>query len=358
MKEVTIQDFRKIEDAELRWLTRYEHLISWGKSGTLRIAAQAYYDQIEQAEQKKALAQLRIAQIDILETAVSRFDGRAIRNSQMAAVAAKHRAEIAERQAIQAACDEIMALEEIVPADDIDDILSTVSAALGIELPTDADRADICQRGHKSIQDLKRELGPSLWDQRMAEHENDRFHELAKSDRFAKLIVAFSTSISHHHLLKECADEPLWISSFNHMIACRDRLFEAITTLQDYAIDLVTTSVEWVEPERGFISPIQEVEQQVNRPASFESREAAYQWLLENIDVFEASTFDWLDRYYPEEDDVLDDEALDAACNVVRYPFDAGRTLEQLGWSPPPHEPPKPPDSITSWEQAVMRMAS
>lgn len=69
----------------------------------------------------------------------------------MAQIAARHRADPAERQAIKEACDEIMALEDIVPADDLDDILATVSAALGIELPSDADKADICQHGHKSM---------------------------------------------------------------------------------------------------------------------------------------------------------------------------------------------------------------
>ncbi|MCZ7890453.1 hypothetical protein O9X99_02065 [Agrobacterium salinitolerans] len=352
MKEVTIQDIRKIEDAELRWLTRYEYLINWGKSGTLRKAAQAFYDQIAAAEQTKAVAELRVAQINVIEKAVARFDVKSIRNAQMAEVAAKHRADAAERQAIREAVDEVLALEEIVPADDIDDILSLVSAALGIELPSDADRADICQRSHKSMTDLKRELGPSLWDQRMADHEKDRFPELAKSDRLAKLILAYSTSISHHHLMKDCADEPLWISSFDHMIACRDRLYQAVATLRDHADD--TKKVEWVEPQRGHVSPVQEVATLVKRPASFISRGAAHEWLLENVDVFEASTFDWLDRYYPEEDD----EALDAACNVVSHPFDAGKTLEQLGWSPPSDEPPDPPYGITSRAEAIRRMAS
>ncbi|TZG36635.1 hypothetical protein [Agrobacterium sp. B1(2019)] len=177
MKEVTTEDIRKIEGAELRWLTRYEHLISWGKSGTLRKAAQAFYNQIAAAEQAKAVAVFRIAQINVIEKAVARFDVKSIRNAQMAAVAAKHRANAAERQAIQAACDEIMALEEIVPADDIDDILSTVSAALGIELPGHDAKADICQRGAKSMDDLKRELGPSLWDRQMG--SSFPFHDLA-----------------------------------------------------------------------------------------------------------------------------------------------------------------------------------
>lgn len=310
MKEVNIRNIRSIEDREMRSLVRYEHLMAWGKSGGVKRGIAAFKEHIAAADQTKAVARLRTAQTNVIKEAVARFDARAI---QMAEVAARQRADAAERHAITAAVDEVLALEEIVPADDIDYILSAVSAALHIELPGQDARADICQRGAKSMEDVKRELGPSLWDQRVAGHEKDRFHALAKSDRFAKLILAFSASISHHHLMKECADEPLWISSFDHMIACRDRLFEAITTLKNYATDLTTTAVEWVEPQPGFVSPVQEVEEQVKRPALFESREAAYQWLLEHVYVFEASTFDWLDRNYPEPDDDLNEEALDVS---------------------------------------------
>ena len=146
MKEVKIEGIRKIEHDEVRSLVCYEQLIAKGKSGGI----------------KRAVGEIRTARINVLETAASRFDGRALRNARINAVAAKHRAGAAERQAIQDAVDEVLALGEIVPADDIDDILSTVSAELGIELPGQDAKADICQRGPKSIQDLKRELGPSI----------------------------------------------------------------------------------------------------------------------------------------------------------------------------------------------------
>ncbi len=261
MKEVTNLDILSIEDRELRWLIKYEQIISWGKSGDLRKAAQAYYDRIEQAEQVKALAQLRIDQINVIENAAIRFDGKALRNALILSVAAQHRADAAGRQAIQEACDEVMALEEIVPADDFDDILSQVAAALGIELPSDADKADICQRGHKSMIDLKRELGPSLWDQRVAAQKHDRFERNLKTDRYAKLIQDFSSSVmSHHRAVTTSADENKWVYTFDRMIDSRNRLYEAITTLRDYATDLVTKTAEWVEPERGHVSQVQEVD--------------------------------------------------------------------------------------------------
>jgi len=133
MKEISIQDIRSIEDGEMRSLVRYEHLIAWGKSGGVKRAVAAFRSQIASAEQAKAVAKLRVAQINVIEKAVACFAARAVRDSQMAEVAAKHRADAAERHAIQAAVDEVLALEEIVAADDIDDILSTVSAVLTID---------------------------------------------------------------------------------------------------------------------------------------------------------------------------------------------------------------------------------
>ncbi|MBY3026503.1 hypothetical protein [Rhizobium leguminosarum] len=162
MKEMLNQNILAIEDRELRSLVKYEQIMAWYRSGGVQKSIAAYRAQIAAADQAKAVAELRVAQINVIEQAVARFDARSVRNAQMAQVAAQHRADAAERQRIHEAVDEVLALEEIVPADDIDDILSQVSAALGIELPSDADRADICQRGHKSMNDLKRELGPSL----------------------------------------------------------------------------------------------------------------------------------------------------------------------------------------------------
>lgn len=357
MKEVTIQDIRKIEDAELRWLTRYEHLISWGKSGTLRLAAQAYYDQIAQAEQKKALAQLRIAQIDILETAVSRFDGRAIRTAQMAAIAAKHRADAAERHAIQAACDEIMALEEIVPADDIDDILSTVSAALGIELPGHDAKADICQRGAKSMADVKRELGPSIWDQRIAAQKHDRFEKSLKTDRYAKLIQDFSKSVmSHHHAVTASADENKWVYTFDMMIDARNRLFEAITTLKDYATDLVAPKDEPPFPLHRL-----RCNDPFARAPWNEHLSKIELWALSHFERLTDEVWEWIAANKDKQEwreDALDDEALDVAYNVVSHPFDAGKTLEQLGWYPPSDEPPGPHDGVTPIAEIIRRAAA
>lgn len=163
MKEMLNQhiDTRTIEDRELRALVKYEQIIAWHKAGGFQQAAAAYRAQIAEAERQKAVAELRVAQINVITTTVGAYDGKAVRNAQIAQVAAQHQADAAERQAIKEACDEVLALEDIIPADDIDDILTEVSKALGIELPTDADKADICQRGPKSMEELKRQLGPS-----------------------------------------------------------------------------------------------------------------------------------------------------------------------------------------------------
>ncbi|MBY5820009.1 hypothetical protein HFN60_30935 [Rhizobium leguminosarum] len=275
MKKIKIEDICQIEDGELRSLTRYEYLMARGQRGGFQRTGAEFRAQVSAADPAKSVVELRIAQINVIEQTVAGLEGKALR-SEIARVAAKHQRDAAELQAIQAACDKITALEKIVPADESDD------------------------------------LGPSLWDRRMAAHKEDRFYSLAKSDRFAKLILAYSTSIAHHLLMKECAHEPLWVSSFDHMIACRDRLHQAVATIRDYAAD--TKTAEWIEPERGHVSPVQEVAAQVKRPASFASREGAYEWLLEHLDIFEASTLDWLDRYYREPDEVLDKATLDGSC--------------------------------------------
>ncbi|KQQ61141.1 hypothetical protein ASF69_01585 [Rhizobium sp. Leaf311] len=162
--------------------------------------------------------------------------------------------------------------------------------------------------------------------------------------------------MSHHRAVTTSADENKWVYTFDRMIDSRNRLYEAITTLRDYATDLVTKTAEWVEPERGHVSQVQEVDalqSAVNPAAPF------HQWAQDNIGILDHQSLAWIDKYAPvEPDNVLDEETLDAACNVVSHPFDAGKTLEQLGWSPPSEEPPDPPYGIMSREQAIMRMAS
>ena len=164
MKEMLNQDIRSIEDREMRWLVRYEKIIAWHNAGGFAKAAAAYHAQIADADRVKSEAELRVAQITILQHTVAGFDVKALRNAQMEKIAAQRKAEVAaerERRQIQAAIDELIAIDDFVTDDDIDDILA-ISSALGIELPAETDRADICQRGFKSIESLKRELGVSI----------------------------------------------------------------------------------------------------------------------------------------------------------------------------------------------------
>lgn len=135
MKEMLNQDIRKIEDRELRWLCRYEQIIAWHKAGGFKKAAAAYHAQVAEAERQKAVAELSVAQINVITATVAAYDGKAVRNAQIAQVAAQHRVDAAERPATNEAVNEVMTIEGIIPADDIDDILAEVSRALGIELP-------------------------------------------------------------------------------------------------------------------------------------------------------------------------------------------------------------------------------
>jgi hypothetical protein len=371
MKEMLNQhiDTRTIEDRELRWLVKYEQIIAWSKAGGFQKAAAAYRAQIAEAERKKAVAELRVAQINVITTTVAAYDGKAVRNAQIAQVAAQHRADAAERQAIQEACDEVLAL---IPEDDMDDILSEVSKALGIELPTAEDKADICQRSFKSMEQLKKELGPSL------------------ATFISNPTASAQSAVADHHQAQELIADVRRKSMLQGMVddTTSEKYFEAgiaryaaeekLTTFISHLIKQVhfplTSAVEWVAPKRGDITPVQRIDEvakfsdwaqdwaQVTfegtmewirqnkdepdpadiepieetppkRPASFESRAAAEEWLLDNVYVFESKHFDWLDRYYPE--DALDEETLDLGCKAAANQFDAGKTLEELGWKRP-----------------------
>ena len=105
MKEVTSQDIRSIEDRQMRALLKYEQIIEWHQAGGVQAALEEFHAQIAAAEQAKAVAELRVAQINVIATRVAHFDAKAVRNAQIAEVAAKHRADAAERQAVQEAVD-------------------------------------------------------------------------------------------------------------------------------------------------------------------------------------------------------------------------------------------------------------
>jgi len=258
MKEMLNQDIRSIEDRELRWLVRYEKIIAWHNAGGFAKAAAAYHAQIAEADRVKSEAELRVAQITILQHTVAGFDVKALRNAQMEKIAAQRKAEAAaerERRQIKAAIDELIAIDDFVTDDDIDDILA-ISSALGIELPAETDRADICQRGAKTITDLKRELGVSM--SKHVEQEDD--------DRDTNLRV---------------------------------------------------------------------------RPSKI-TRE----WIMENVIVLDAETCDWLEQHYPEAEDGFDEEALDSVRLVIAQPFDAGKTLAEIGWKPLEKAVAKPESKI------------
>lgn len=398
MMEVKNFDIRAIEDRELRELVRYEKLIAWGRSGALRKAADAYYAQIAQAEKDKAVAKLRVAQIQVIEKTTTRWDARAARNALAAENAAKQQASAIERQATQEAVDEVLALEEIVPEKDIDDILSQLSAALDIELPTSGDRVDICQRGPKTMDQLKKELGPSLWTKRMVAHgkSKDRFEQKVHTDRYAKLIRDYSTSIlSHHHIKEHSADEQTWVSSFDSMIACRDHLYEAITTLRDYAAHLVekqtpavvlqrnqndfsvllaeynvahrkfveididpcpVTSAEWQRRKNLFDDQSQRLKQYVTTgiitPPGYDVQVVTAGGAVLHVKC--PGTY----PFAIEPDEPLDAETLEIAKGVVCDPFDAGLTLEQIRSISSPGKPPDPLRKPMTREEALVMMAT
>jgi hypothetical protein len=360
MKEVSNQEIRAIEDRELRELVRYEKLIAWGRSGALRKAAEAYYAQIAQAEKAKAVAKLRVAQIEVIETTTAKWDARAVRNAIAVENAARQQAATVERQAIQEAVDEVLALEKIVPEKDIEDILSQLSAALDIELPTSADRADICQRGPKTMEDLKRELGPSL-----ATFFTNPVESTQKAADEYKVAQELIDDVRRTAMLQGMMIDEATSQKFEDAGATRQTAEDKLTAFIKELIDRVNFplgKVEWVEPKRGEVMPIQEVHATIaalhdEPPTTSRCSPPTVEWLMDKIDVFDSDTVDWLDRYHPEPEHV-DAETLEIGKGVLCEPYDAGLTLEQIRSISSSSKPPDQPRTPMTREEALVMMAT
>ncbi|RVL87653.1 hypothetical protein CN140_01600 [Sinorhizobium meliloti] len=443
---------KEVVDHEIRALIIMERIVKWGRDGGVERSKEIQRARIADARGVIRRAQSKLLQIEVMQVSARKLSFAEQRDQHMAKIADQHRAAAAEKKAIQAAVDEFLALESIIPADDIEDILSEVSAALGVDLPNEADKADICQRTHKSMEDLKRFLGPSLAAPYI--HPVQAVQAAVDEHQQAEELIA---DVRRTALLQGMVDDTSsddYIAAGALRQAAEDKLTIFVRDLINRA-HIVGYSPEWVEPPRGYVDPIQEVVltsgddvqkddtgstgyrftgawfrpdgsaewipfgnnskidpiQEVNatvaaiRAGSPHQREAVIQvgeepavpfhewaqktydetmalvdkgepealdtrlydvtekpsvmtrqWLMDNIVVFDAATLDWIDKHYPEDD--LDDETLESARQAVCAPFDAGKTLRDLGWSPPSGEPHDQPYGITSRDEAIRRMAS
>lgn len=347
MKEVNIQDIQKIEDRELRWLVRYEQIVAWHKNGGLRKAAEAYHAQIAEAARQKAIAELRVAQINVIAATVARFDAKAVRNAQISAVAAKHRAEAAERQAIQEACDEVMSLEEIVPAADIDEILAQVSTALGIELPTSADRDDICQRTHTSMEDLKRKLGPSL------------------ATEIANPVQATQAPVSEHQQHQQQAEELISDVRRTAMLqgmvddSTSDEYYaagKARRAAEDKLTAFVHTLIGQVHvslPPNGY-EIVREAEIDIR-----DSRSTHTSFRTVGAWFRPVGTDYWVPVSAGSKiaiaEDTLDEATLDSAWQAANDQFDAGKQLHELGWKKPYKVEESLLKTLLDWHESAVR---
>lgn len=353
MKEITHQEIRLIADREMRELARYEMLIAWGRSGALRKAADAFYAEVAEAKRQQAIAELRVAQIEVIQTTAAQWDARAVRNALANENAEKQQAAALGRQAIQEAVDEVLALEEIVPEKDIVDILSQLSAALDIELPTSADRPDICQRKPKTMEDLKCELGPSL--ATFIANPAESTQKAVDAYKTADELIADVRRTALTQGMTDISSEEFHTAGIVRQ-AAEDKLTAFVKSLID-RVNFPLDQVEWVKPKRGEITPIQEVEATTGalyaptRPPVY-----MHQWLMENIAEFDSDHCEWLDRYHP--DDTLDAETLRIARDVVCDGFDAGLTFEELKAKVLSGVPPDRPPGLMTREEAKVLMAT
>ncbi|MBY5684849.1 hypothetical protein HFO32_22255 [Rhizobium leguminosarum] len=339
---------KEVVDHEIRALIIMERIIKWGRDGGVERSKEIQRARIADARGVIRRAQSKLLQIEVMQVSARKLSFAEQRDQHMAKIADQHRAAAAEKKAIQAAVDEFLALESIIPADDIEDILSEVSAALGVDLPNEADKADICRRTHKSMEDLKRFLGPSLAAPyihpvqavQAAVDEHQQAEELIADVRRTALLQGMVDDTSSDDYiaagaLRQAAEDKL-------TIFVRDLINRAQKTY-----DETMALVDKGEPE-ALDTRLYDV---TEKPSVM-----TRQWLMDNIVVFDAATLDWIDKHYPEDD--LDDETLESARQVVCAPFDAGKTLRDLGWSPPSGEPHDQPYGITSRDEAIRRMAS
>lgn|GEM_PF-3541924 len=345
MKEITHQEIRLIEDRELRELVRYETLIAWGKSGALRKAADAFYAQVAEAKRLKAVAELRVAQIEDIQTTTAQWDARAVRNILAAENAAKQQASAVERQAIQEAVAEVLALEEIVPEKDIDDILSQLSAALDIELPTNAGRADICQRGQKSMEDLKRELGPSL-----ATFISSPVEATQNADDEYNIAEELIADVRRTALMQGMLADEATTPKFEDAGATRQAAEDKLTAFVKQLIDRVNFPLG-----HEVQAPSYQPKTNYKNVGSWFRPYGTDEWLPITP---ESRICDADEVKYDFEADPNDAEALESAKAIVCAPFDAGMTFEQLKVKILRRVPRDRPPGFMTREEALVRMAS
>ncbi|WP_322886514.1 hypothetical protein U8C31_18270 [Sinorhizobium medicae] len=243
---------KEAQDHEMRMLITMERLAKWHRDGGIQRSIAKYRTQIAEAE-------VKLAQIEVLKVASERLSTKEsfveLCNRQMCQIAEQHRAEAAERPAIQEAMDEFLVLEQMVPADDIDDILSDVSAALRIELPdAELSRPDICQREYTSIEDLKRFLGPSLATGII--NPVQAVQEVLTEHQQAEELIA---DVRRTAILQGMVDD----STSDEYFAAGAVRQAAEDKLSVFVGDLINRShfprhsPDWVEPKRELITPTQ-----------------------------------------------------------------------------------------------------
>lgn len=248
-----------------------------------------------------------------------------------------------------------------MPEKDIDDILSQLSAALDIELPSASARQEICQRGPKSMEDLKRELGPSLatYIANPVESNQNAVDEYKVAQ---ELIDDVRRSAMLQGMMIDEATSQKFEEAGATRQAAEDKLSKFVKGLID-RLNFPLGREEWVEPELGGHVPVeQEVEATIAAlhtvpPTITHPNVPSLEWLRDKIDVFDSDTVNWLNKYHPEPEH-LDTETFEIAKGVVCDPYDAGLTLDQLRSISSPGKPPDQPRKPMPREEALVMMAT
>lgn len=280
---------KKDFDKELSDLIMSERISKMYATGAITKAISVYRKQAADAEIARQTAERKATRLETIETTVKRYTSKAfeayirdVRTAHVRGLAETFKSKQAEREAVIAAIDEVLAIDEA------DDVLQDVSEALGIALPADDAKAEICRRY---------EVGN-------AEIQFNRLIGTLNLSKFEKFEPLSDDATDEERKQAHCKDmRALTVSEFNRDL---HGLIRAATNFGRYSEDKFIGAQRYID-------------------TSLKDELATLELRLKQISDLARYI---IKRAYPMPDvfNDLDEEALESAKQIVCDPWDAGLT--------------------------------